>query len=396
VKKLKKFLIILFLFLDYNSAYSVLKEVEKINSSQLVNLFKDYVENPENNDENFQNNFQPRELILIPTEDSKVSIEFDLLLTTLKNYLHPIDHLNRFDYDNKGNKNSFTEIITNQIKEYLLQKINNLNFNTKNEDIVNEAKKLADAFQNYIQSNINVEGSKDAWKNIASIIFPDKRISIRYSNIAEMIKNYFTLETLEKTQNEIAFNVLEKLKDFFSKEIKDFNVKNIFFNLNLDIFKLFVSTGDIKAIFLAFMLQTQKNLKILDLSNNKISDFGMKVFSIALINESNLNTLNLSNNAIGNIGIKALQKATEDKNFKLPEKLILINNKITGDVEKELIPIIEHAIYKHNINKNFFFILKISKNYISFKTIHEIITLIRFNYLNNSDSLIFKNVTLEF
>ena len=57
MKNLKKFLIVLSLFLNHNPAYSMSKEVEEIDSPHLMNLIKDYLKILKNKDKNLRNNF---------------------------------------------------------------------------------------------------------------------------------------------------------------------------------------------------------------------------------------------------------------------------------------------------------------------------------------------------
>ena len=278
MKNIKKILILLFLFLNFNPAYSIV-----VDTLFLENHFQEFLKN----NEDFKN-FQPEELKIIPMEDALTFIEFDLLAEALKSSLGSIVN------------GSIEADIVSIFKEYLSEKIKNLN--PKNEEDMKKIEELADAFQKCKILDTNIGAYLWIWNSITNVIYIYKDpINPKPENIASIIKNYIA------KKNRVSNLLVNTLKNFFSEEVKNFSEKNIHFIL--DIFKIFISLGDMKATILAFMLPHKLNLKYLDFSNNRLGDLGMTLLSMVITCESNVEILDLSNNAISDAGMIALKEA---------------------------------------------------------------------------------------
>jgi len=405
MKNIKKFLIILFLFPNYNPAYST-----EINYTNFIKIFQEFMKDnityrPINN----QTLYQPEEIIIISSINTH---EIEKLKTVLIAYL------------NKNNNDLIIKNIANTFKKVLSKRIET-GLDIHNEGDMQKAKKLADAFQQYILLN-GENNQNSSWNNIKNIIDEDikstkkdKKIMQNLEiKIAGIIKNYITLKTTTSTTT---YKLLNELKIFFSESIKNFSTSNIHL-VAIDIFNLFISNGEIVATLLAFMLPTQEyfqNLKTLDLSEIGIGDLGITLLSIVIFNKENL-TLKLKNNFIGDEGAEKLMAEIlptpiveshqiqetslnwcmqpnyhEITNFEekkpkfFPKKLILADNGI-GDIGVDKLA----QLLQHAIDNQIHFHLNISGNNVSSNMRDQLAKILRVDDLRKKTEAKFENVSL--
>ena len=266
-----------------------------------------------------------------------------------------------------NNLKSSAIVILQALKDNSQLKFLNLNNN-------NMSEKVAEDLANVIRNNSGLEQlylSDNGLKSSASIILQAlkdnsqlKSLNLNNNNmsgkvvedLADVIRNNSVLEQLCLSDNDFklsAIVILKALKNVYKLKILNLNNNNMTTKIvqhlanviknNACLKQLFLSNNDLKtsAIVILRVLRDNSQLKILDLSKNKMTGQVSEDLANVIETKLGLEQLYLSHNDLKASAIVILQALKGNRHLEI---LDLNNNNMTGQVLKDLTNVIKNNL----------------------------------------------------